>query len=121
MNNHECTRAVCGWYCSPGDDGQPTRSISINYGDAGTVDGEGPCECEEHADDLPARVDFPDGRALALNPNVTTYPGGKNPVERATVARYDEAGKLTGTYTGRPDTVRAWYRDLIRQYTEEQR
>lgn len=45
--NHVCEVDECGWSCWM-QDGEPTRDISVYFGDAGTVDGEGPCNCEGH-------------------------------------------------------------------------
>ena len=45
---HVCTTEECGWTCRRNEENEPTRTVSQNFGDAGVVDGEGPCPCPEH-------------------------------------------------------------------------
>lgn len=44
---HTCSVEECGYSCWL-ENGEPVRFVTVNYGDAGSVDGEGPCGCEGH-------------------------------------------------------------------------
>ncbi len=44
---HVCTKDECGHVCWLDND-IPTKSVSMYFGDAGSMDGEGPCDCEGH-------------------------------------------------------------------------
>lgn len=52
--SHTCTPDECGYSCHLDTDGtgdptlRPWRDFSINFGEQGQVDGDGPCDCEEH-------------------------------------------------------------------------
>lgn len=45
--DHVCTIEWCGHTCTIEDDG-PVRDYHRWQPDAGEVDGEGPCDCEDH-------------------------------------------------------------------------
>jgi hypothetical protein len=44
---HVCTIEWCGYTCHI-EDGVAVREVSVSYGDAGVIDGERLCDCEDH-------------------------------------------------------------------------